>query len=144
MFTLLLSSLIINASSAMPTEIIGSAASPSGNRNEIIVTQPQDISNPFGYTAPEEITLPPQNQTQPQQASPPHVQTATQAPTILTNQFATINPDKINPLDYKDKIENTIYQTGDRLIIIQSIPIKYIKRATEPNIQPSINTFPSF
>lgn len=64
--------------------------------------------------------------------------------TLIANQFATIAPSDMNPLDYKDKIENTIYQTGDRLIIIQSIPIKYIKQATEPNTQPTINTFPSF
>lgn len=63
---------------------------------------------------------------------------------LITNQLATVNPTDMNPLDYKDKIENTIYQSGDRLIVIQSIPIKYIKQATEPNIQPTINDFPSF
>ncbi len=63
---------------------------------------------------------------------------------LITNQFEAINPTDDNPLDYQDKIENTIYQSGDRLIVIQSIPLKYIKEATEPNIQPTINDFPAF
>ncbi|MBO5284746.1 MAG: hypothetical protein J6B00_02600 [Alphaproteobacteria bacterium] len=142
MFTLLLSSLIINASPAMPTEITGSAAAPSGGRNEITVTQPQDAPNPFGYIAPEPIATPAQYTA----SSQPNIPTeqASPQPALLTDQFATVNPKDMNPLDYKDKIENTIYQSGDRLIIIQSVPLKYIKEATEPNIQPSINTFPSF
>lgn len=65
-------------------------------------------------------------------------------PQLIANQFAEVNPKDMNPLDYKDKIENTIYQSGDRLIVIQSIPLKYIKEATEPNTQPTINDFPQF
>ncbi len=65
-------------------------------------------------------------------------------PQMIVNQFASVNPKDMNPLDYQDKIENTVYQSGDRLIVIQSIPLKYIKEATEPNIQPTINDFPSF
>lgn len=68
----------------------------------------------------------------------------TQTPQLITNQFASLNPTDMNPTDYENKIENTVYQSGDRLIVIQSIPIKYIKEATEPNIQPTINDFPSF
>lgn len=63
---------------------------------------------------------------------------------LITNQLATVNPSNMNPVDYEDEIENTIYQSGDRLIIIQSIPIKYIKEATEPNIQPTISDYPAF
>lgn len=142
MFTLLLSSLIINASPATPTEITGSAEAPSGGRNEITITQPQNAPNPFGYIAPEPITTPAQYIASSQPNTP--AKQASPQPALITDQFATVNPKDMNPLDYKDKIENTIYQSGDRLIIIQSIPIKYIKEATEPNTQPSINTFPSF
>lgn len=68
----------------------------------------------------------------------------TSSPDLIVNQYATVNPQDDNPLDYTDKIENTIYQSGDRLIVVQSIPMKYIKQATTPNIQPTINDFPSF
>lgn len=59
------------------------------------------------------------------------------------NQYIAPNPTDLNPLDYENKIENTIYQSGNRLIIIQSIPIKYINQATQPNLQPTISTAPS-
>lgn len=75
---------------------------------------------------------------------PVHAEETTPSMQLITNQFAGANPTDMNPEDYTDKIENTIYQSGDRLIVIQSIPIKYIKQATEPNIQPTINDFPSF
>ncbi len=68
---------------------------------------------------------------------------STAAPVLIVNQFAKVNPQDLNPVDYEDKIENSVYQSGDRLIVIQSIPIKYIKEAVEPNIQPTINDFPS-
>lgn len=69
--------------------------------------------------------------------------TTNQTTSLPINQYSTPNPTNPTPLDYTNKIENTIYQSGDRLIIIQSIPIKYINQATEPNIQPTISTTPS-
>lgn len=75
---------------------------------------------------------------------PAHADETAPSMQLITNQFASVNPTDMNPEDYADKIENTIYQSGDRLIVIQSIPIKYIKQATEPNVQPTINDFPSF
>jgi hypothetical protein len=63
---------------------------------------------------------------------------------MITAQSSSVNPHDMNPLHYKDKIENTIYQSGDRLIIIQSIPLKYIKETLEPNIQPTISDFPAW
>jgi len=49
-----------------------------------------------------------------------------------------------NPLDYQDKIENTIYQSGNRLIDVQSVPIQDINKALTPNIQPTISDYPAF
>ena len=138
MFSLILSSLIITAEPNEPTKIIGSANTPEGQRKEVIVEQPYNSPNPFGYIAPENNTTI-QNtnnaQTPPQQTS---------APNMITTQSSSVNPRDMNPLHYKDKIENTIYQSGDRLIIIQSIPLKYIKEALEPNIQPTISDFPAW
>lgn len=142
MLSLILSSLIITAEPNEPTKIIGSANTPSGQRKEVIVEQPENSPDPFGYIATENTI---QNQTiNPQQAT--IAQSNTSAPSInmITSQVSTINPKDMNPLHYKDKIENTIYQSGDRLIIIQSIPLKYIKEALEPNLQPTISNFPAW
>jgi hypothetical protein len=138
MLSLILSSLIITAEPNDPTKIIGSANTPDGQRKEVIVEQPYNSLNPFGYIAPENnTTIQNTNNTQ-----TPLQQTS--APNMITTQSSSVNPRDMNPLHYKDKIENTIYQSGDRLIIIQSIPLKYIKEALEPNIQPTISDFPAW
>lgn len=146
MLTLLLTSMLISAEPNQPTEVYGAAASPAGGQNTMTVQQPENMANPFGYIAPESSPA----AEQPTQQTSSTSQTPSTAPhnissaKLLADQLATVNPKDMKPLDYKDKIENTIYQSGDRLIVIQSIPIKYIKEATEPNIQPSINDFPQF
>lgn len=153
MLALLISSIIITSAPNSPTEIIGSAATPDGGRDEIFVEQPQNAQNPFGTPPTETLTNnsnietlntnPPNtnqepfnSQNAPQQASP-----NISAP--LVNQSSEVNPTDMNPLDYKNQIENTIYQSGDRLIDVQSIPLKDISSAVQPNLQPEITDYPA-
>ena len=144
MINLILSTLILTANTNQPSEIIGYANTPSGVQKEIIIKNPSNDIPPFSYipqtsqqSAPNEkpLSFHQNNQTQ----CPPNNNT-----TLITSQTSSISPTDMNPIDYKDKIENTIYQSGDRLILIQSIPLKYIKEATTPNIQPIISDFPSW
>ena len=146
MFSLILSYLIISAQPNQPTEIIGTANTPSGSQKEITVKQPENISNPFGYIAPDYYQSNNNENTSTSTTNTPTPTSTTQSnqEKLITTQTSTISPTDLNPLDYKNKIENTIYQSGDRLIIIQSIPIKYIKEATTPNIQPTISDFPAW
>lgn len=144
MLSLILSSLIITAEPNEPTKIIGSANTPSGQRKEVIVEQPENSPNPFGYIVPKNT---PENFTTlqtPTNTLQNNTPSSTNASNIITHQTSTVNPRDTNPLHYKNKIENTIYQSGDRLIIIQSIPLKYIKEALEPNLQPTISDFPAW
>lgn len=144
---LIISTLILSAEPDQPTEIIGSAATPDGSRNEITVEQPQNSFNPFGYiapTTPGEPTVigndsPLQNQSSNTVPLPSH-------PTPLISQISTTNPQEMdeNPLDYQNKIENTIYQDGNRLLDVQSVPINDINQALTPNIQPTISNYPSW
>jgi hypothetical protein len=145
--TLLLSSLTILSEPNQPTEILGSAASPDGGRHNIEVIQPQNAENPFGYIAPTE------EQPVVEVSRHPQIQNTapTSSPTTATihqliNQTSTTNPKDMsqNPLDYQDKIENTIYQSGNRLIDVQSVPIKDINTALTPNIQPTISDYPAW
>ena len=150
MLIFILSTLILNATPGEPTEIIGSAATADGGRNEIVVEQPQDSLNPFGSYPQSQETLPAQNipaspDTATDSPNPPSTaQTLKPDITPLVNQSATVNPTDMNPLDYQNKIENTIYQDGDRLIDVQSIPLKDISSAVQPNIQPTITDYPAF
>lgn len=52
MLTILLTSIVLTAAPGEPTEIIGTAATPDGGRDEITVEQPQNAPNPFGYVTP--------------------------------------------------------------------------------------------
>ena len=146
MLSLLLSYLIISAQPNHPTEIIGTANTPSGSQKEITVKQPENISNPFGYIIPDYYQSNNNENTSTSTINTPTPPSLSQSnqEKLITTQTSTISPKDLNPLDYTNKIENTIYQSGDRLIIIQSIPIKYIKEATTPNIQPTISDFPAW
>ena len=144
MLTLILSSLINISEPNQPTEIIGSGATPDGKRHEIKVIQPENYIQLLNNNEETNNQTQPKIQTQNTTPSQISLKTNVQAPKLIDNQTSIVYPTDVNPLDYKDKIENTIYQSGDRLIIIQSIPLKYIKEALEPNIQPTISDFPSW
>jgi len=147
MFSLILSSLILSAEPNQPTEVIGSAATPDGERHNITVFQPNNLENPFGYIAPEPY-IPPQIIGNNPTALPPSSSTTStpSEPIQLITQTSTTNPQDMsqNPLDYQDKIENTIYQSGNRLIDVQSVPIEDINTALTPNIQPTISDYPAW
>lgn len=149
-----LSALILSAEPGEPTEVMGTAATPNGNRKEVTVFQPENMENPFGYVAPTPEGGPtvingdaPLNSDETQSPPAPIENTGSSAiPVPLVSQEATTNPLDMsnNPLDYQDKIENTIYQSGNRLIDVQSVPIKDINKALTPNIQPTISDYPAF
>ena len=151
---ILLSTLILSAEPNQPTEVIGSAATPDGNRKNVTVFQPQNMENPFGYVAPEPKGEPtvingdlPLNNTETSSSTAPSLSSDT--PSLfqpLVSQSSTTNPQEMsnNPLNYQDKIENTIYQSGNRLIDVQSVPIQDINKALTPNIQPTISDYPAF
>jgi hypothetical protein len=138
--------LILSAEQNQPTEVIGSAATPNGMRHNVTVFQPNNLVNPFGYIAPSTsgqptVTAPPADILSPE--------ITTDEPnepigTPLVNQSEQVNPTDINPLDYENKIGNTIYQQGNRLIDVQSVPIKDINTALTPNTQPTISDVPAF
>ena len=141
MFSILLTSIFFASSSANPTEIKASAATSSGTQAEITITQPENYIQTLTETPT--ISTPEQAITQKLE---PQKATTLSCPVLKLyyNQSSTVSPKISNPLDYINKIENTIYQLDDRLIIIQSIPIKYIKKALTPNIQPTIKNYPTF
>lgn len=139
MISLILSSLIVAPQATEPTKIIGSAATMSKDRKTLSVTQPQNyiqiLTSPPTSPQVEKQTI--------QQNAPKKDTLSSQTQNLIANQTSTIYPKDLNPLDYENKIENTIYQIGDRLIIIQSIPLKYIKKALTPNIDPTITDYPT-
>ena len=62
------------------------------------------------------------------------------------DQWSAQNPKpfSISPEAQKNEIENTLYEGGDRIYDVQSFPLKDIKTITEPNIDPTISTYPEY
>ena len=144
---LLVSSLAIFSNPNQPTEVIGSAATPDGGRHNIEVIQPENSNNPFGYIIPSQQYQSPEENTSNTTFSSSSVTPDTSSPIKqLITQTSTTNPKdmNMNPLDYQNKIENTIYQDGNRLLDVQSIPIKDINKALTPNTQPTISDYPAW
>ena len=146
MLSLILSSLILSAEPNQPTEVIGSAATPDGSRKEVIVKQPQNAPDPFGTIVPTPESGPIVYTTSTSENPPPTQQKHDILPQPLVSQTSSTNPQDMsqNPLDYQNKIENTIYQDGNRLLDVQSIPIKDINKALTPNTQPTISNYPAW
>ena len=42
------------------------------------------------------------------------------------------------------KIQDTIYEDDGRIYDIQSVPVQDINKVEEPNIQPTISTYPAY
>ncbi len=147
MLSLIISTLILSAEPNQPTEIIGSAATPDGQRKEVIVEQPQNAPDPFGYITPAPQGGPTvYNASEPVSSSQTQPSPSTNILQPLVSQTSSTNPQDMsqNPLYYQNKIENTIYQDGNRLLDVQSIPIKDINKALTPNIQPTISNYPAW
>lgn len=158
MYTLFLTALILSAAPDQPTEVIGSAATPDGKRHNVEVIQQNNLENPFGYvaetpstpaeSAPEQPVvddfIPATERVQDEQSQLNNATPEASSPQPLVNQFEALNPTDMNPLDYENKIGNTIYQQGNRLIDVQSVPIKDINTALTPNIQPTVTDVPAF
>ena len=155
MYTLFLTALILSAEPNQPTEVIGSAATPNGERHNVEVIQQNNLENPFGYVAetpspPAESAseqpivddfIPPAERAQLNDTAEQPTNTSTQP---LVNQEEPINPTDMNPLDYENKIGNTLYQQGNRLIDEQSIPIEDVDTVLTPNTQPTVTNVPAF
>ena len=62
------------------------------------------------------------------------------------NQLSVQDPKpfSISPEAEQNEIENTLYEGGDRIYDVQSFPLKDIKTITEPNIDPTISTYPEY
>lgn len=62
------------------------------------------------------------------------------------HQFSPQNPKpfSISPQAEQNEIENTLYEGGNRIYDVQSFPLKDIKTITEPNLDPTISTYPEY
>lgn len=130
-----------------PTVLYGAAETASGDENQFMVVQPKDAPNPLGnpiLTVPDTVSA---AQTS-QQAEPaaPETKSSHPSPSDIINQTAEQNPEPFSetPQQEQNQIQNTLYQSGNRIYDVQSFPTSDVQTITEPNIQPTITTYPEY
>ncbi len=133
-------------SSSQPTIVYGAAENKNGQKNEVIVEQPASGGNPLGNP----IVIPEANG-QEQKVSgsetTPSVNSEIKKSVSEINEVTSQNP-KISPENTPQKmdneIQNTLYESGNRIYDIQSYPVKDINDITEPNVDNEVVNYPIY
>lgn len=137
----------ISEESHSPREVLvyGASTTPSGKRDEVLIEQPSANDNPLGNpivapanedaTASDATAAVPDTQLNPIQYNPKRIQEdLPQNPPVSSE----------TPQEANKQIQNTLYESGDRIYDVQSYPADDIKKIEEPNINPTISTTPSY
>lgn len=151
------------------TIVYGASSEAPDKPDAYLVIQPQNAGNPLGNpiinpdqnlssdsndslgqnvpspSFPAEQTpesVPSASDSNPVQAVDP----ASQPVAHQIYQQAPQNPEPFSesPEQQQDQIQNTLYQGGNRIYDVQSYPLQDIKTITEPNVQPTITTYPEY
>ena len=133
-----------NSFSQTPTIVFGSSELPNHQPDSVLLIQPEGSPNPLGDPI---ITMPQNNVEENQNVNQsPNAEHTENIGVNMVNQVSEQNPlpFSLTPEQLKNKIENTLYQGGDRIYDIQSFPLKDINKITEPNIQPTITDYPAY
>lgn len=131
------------APTAAPVYVYGSANEGDGKRNSVLLEQQGDtnpLGNPIQSYNPEEST--PQNkdssiiQKVVPQSSPLQIQEN-------LPQNPQISPEE-TPQIINKQIQNTLYESGNRIYDIQSYPTSDIDYLEQPNVGNTITTYPAY
>lgn len=136
-----------NAQAQLPTMVYGASETAPNEPDSYFLEQPENAPNPLGNPIINEQS-PSQNQT-PNTAGPENPisdTTPESSPLNEINQSAPQNPAPFSetPKQEQNQIENTLYEGGNRIYDVQSYPLNDIKTITEPNIDPTITTYPEY
>lgn len=117
-------------------EIYGAAQTSNGKETTAEFSFPEE--NVEIVPIVEKENVPSQAQNIPQKASVENLKEIHQ----ISNQNP--KPFSISPQAEQNQIENTLYEGGNRIYDVQSFPLKDIKTITEPNLDPTISTYPEY
>ena len=117
-------------------DIFGAANTPSGKQNEAQISFEEENTPVFVINEnPPALKPKAEEKNKRVQIEPKEIhQLSEQDP----------KPFSISPQAEQNEIENTLYEGGDRIYDVQSFPLKDIKTITEPNIDPTISTYPEY
>jgi len=136
-FLLVLMMIALPAQASDEVKIFGRADTKSGSPIEALVEFEEPQNRPL-YKPQAQPKIPVV-----QKILPPQVK---KIPQKEIEQWSKQNPKpfSVTPQEQKDEIENTLYEGGGRIYDVQSYPLKDIKTITEPNIDPTISTYPEY
>ena len=126
------------------TIVYGKSTLPDGQTDSYLVEQPDNAPNPLGnpiVMSPSQPTIDTEKDNTP---APKQKAKKTQNNEIYQIEQQDPPPFSETPQEIQNKIENTLYQSGSRIYDVQSYPIKDIKEITQPNIDPTITTYPEY
>lgn len=145
-----------NSAATNDTVVYGSAATQQGSQDTFVVEQPADAANPLGSPIVDDSTAQPAaTSPQPAATSPQPTDTAVQPstnnvaaplPAGVVNQISEQNPSissEPNPASMDNKIQDTLYESGNRIYDIQSYPVNDVNQMESPS-QPTIDNYPAY
>lgn len=134
-----------------PTIVFGKAATPDGNFNSLILEQPENAENPLGnpIDTPNFQNQPDNTEEEqsPQNSNQPEPQASATTNQNIVSEYLPINPQPSSEYNLKKEqsmIQDKLYEYDNRIYDIQSIPVKDIQKIEEPNIEPTITTYPIY
>lgn len=127
-------------------EVFGEAETADGQMTEFLVKQGENEPNPLGNPLPE-------NEEENQAASEDAVPAGQAEAAVKAGPAAKVisqenmqNPtvsEEPNPADMKDKIQDTLYESGGRIYDIQSYPAGDVEQIESP-AQPTVTNYPAY
>lgn len=150
-------------SAQSPTVVFGASEDAPGHPDQYLLIQPKDSPNPLGdpivdpaqqeFSNPDDAVMPENKpltndsaiNEQPTTIFNPQEQSGKEHNNVI-KQTAPQNPKPFSesPEQQENQIQNSLYEGGNRIYDVQSYPLKDIKTITEPNVQPTITTYPEY
>lgn len=134
------------ASSSQPTIVYGAAEEKNGRKDEVIVEQPAVGGNPLGNpvvtpdNASQSVEAPAVNDNQENKVEAR--KTSAEINEVMP-QNPKISPEN-TPQKMDDEIQNTLYESGNRIYDVQSYPVKDVNDITEPNVDNEVVNYPIY
>ncbi len=130
-----------------PTIVYGASETAPDEPDSYLLEQPADAPNPLGNPIPEFVPqdqAPDTNLTNTETAPETSAQKPQAEGEINQTEPQDPAPFSQSPEREQNEIENTLYEGGNRIYDVQSYPLEDIKTITEPNVDPTITTYPEY
>ena len=115
----------VRSDSAQPTVIYGEAENANGTFNEMTAEQAADAQNPFGNPIVNELPygkrVPEGEKGRPQPPAPELGKSPVNVVSQISGQNPEISPQN-SPEQMQNEIQNTLYESDDRIYDLQSYP----------------------